>query len=170
MVVDILRKDFSLQRCAVLLFTALDFALIRLALNGFKTAKFTSLDNPAAFVDDPIFRVIFLAIWKYRACEVKWKRITFTIRTNFIQLKFQWLNIGYLWFYHLSLLILPYPLCFDYSMGCIQLIDSYSDPRLGLLLLIPVVIAVGHYAARNLSDSDQRFACGLKKNLQEWWV
>ncbi|PAV78991.1 hypothetical protein WR25_10317 isoform B [Diploscapter pachys] len=123
MMVDILRKEFSFQRCAVLLFTALDFALIRLALNGFKTAKFTSLDNPAAFVGDPIFR---------------------------------WLNIGYLWFHHLSLLILPYPLCFDYSMGCIQLINSYSDPRLGLLLLLPVVIIVGYYAVRNLSDSDQR--------------
>lgn len=67
MVVDILRKDLSLQRCAVLLFTALDFALIRLALNGFKTAKFTSLDNPAAFVDDPIFRVIFF--WLFENTE-----------------------------------------------------------------------------------------------------
>lgn len=40
------------------------------------------------------------------------------------------LNLLYLWILNLKLLLKPSELCFDYSNGCISLIQNLSDPRL----------------------------------------
>lgn len=60
------------------------------------------------------------------------------------------LNYNYLYFMNAWLLINPWMLCFDWSMGCIALITDYTDSRnlysilLWVLLLLLVIRAIYH--------------------------
>ena len=40
----------------------------------------------------------------------------------------------YIWVYNIWLLLVPSQLCFDYSMGCIPLIESLYEYRILILL------------------------------------
>ena len=40
----------------------------------------------------------------------------------------------YIWIYNIWLLLVPSQLCFDYSMGCILLIESLYEYRILILL------------------------------------
>lgn len=55
------------------------------------------------------------------------------------------INYNYLYAINAWLLIVPQWLCFDWSMGCVPLINSLSDPRMlcivGLWTVLLVLIA-----------------------------
>ncbi|KAK5986944.1 Transmembrane and tetratricopeptide repeat containing 4, partial [Trichostrongylus colubriformis] len=48
-------------------------------------------------------------------------------------------SYAHLWLINLRLLILPYSLCFDYSMGCVPVVQNWTDIR---ALALPAVIAM----------------------------
>uniref|UniRef100_A0A0N4X428 dolichyl-phosphate-mannose--protein mannosyltransferase n=1 Tax=Haemonchus placei TaxID=6290 RepID=A0A0N4X428_HAEPC len=48
-------------------------------------------------------------------------------------------SYSHLWLINLRLLILPYSLCFDYSMGCIPVVQNWTDLR---ALALPTVLAL----------------------------
>ncbi|CAD6185323.1 unnamed protein product [Caenorhabditis auriculariae] len=119
----------SIQRKIQLIIYMISILLIRMYFNGFSSAKFTALDNAAAFLEVRHFRVI---------------------------------NYVYLWFYHAFLLAFPFQLCFDYSMGCISTITSWTDFRAAttfILCLSPFLI---YRVLSNLSKEHRRlFLFGL---------
>ncbi|WKX90515.1 hypothetical protein Q1695_009396 [Nippostrongylus brasiliensis] len=97
------KKWSTFLRCSALAGYAASLTVLRLRINNFTAPKFTELDNPAAFVADPLLRSA---------------------------------SFCYLWLVNIRLLVLPHSLCFDYSMGCIPPIQSWSDPR---ALAVPAV-------------------------------
>merc|ERR1739838_936397 len=74
-------------------------------------------------------------------------------------LKSRVLTFNYLTARHAALLLLPHPLCFDWSMGSVPLVHAFGDVRnaltLFLLLLLTYACArcLGFLARRDL-DSD----------------
>ncbi|KAK6050961.1 hypothetical protein COOONC_11533 [Cooperia oncophora] len=70
-----------------------------------------------------------------------------------------WASYSHLWLINLRLLVLPYSLCFDYSMGCVPVVQSWTDFR---ALALPVVIAVVLATAYALlKTSDRLFRVGV---------
>uniref|UniRef100_A0A183GL72 dolichyl-phosphate-mannose--protein mannosyltransferase n=1 Tax=Heligmosomoides polygyrus TaxID=6339 RepID=A0A183GL72_HELPZ len=107
------RGRSSLRRSALVLLFGSALVLLRLHINGFSVPKFTELDNPAAFVRNPLLR---LASY----CN--------------------------LWLINLRLLVLPYSLCFDYSMGCVPAVERFTDFRALALPLVALMVACGVYS------------------------
>lgn len=57
-------------------------------------------------------------------------------------LPYRYINFGHLYLLNAFLIVCPIWLCFDWSMGCIPLIESLSDIRFVWLLLFTVTFAV----------------------------
>uniref|UniRef100_A0A7I4XW60 dolichyl-phosphate-mannose--protein mannosyltransferase n=1 Tax=Haemonchus contortus TaxID=6289 RepID=A0A7I4XW60_HAECO len=67
-------------------------------------------------------------------------------------------SYSHLWLINFRLLILPYSLCFDYSMGCIPVVQNWTDFR---ALALPTVLAIvlgGTYVL--LKTNDRLFCIG----------
>ncbi|CAJ0593696.1 unnamed protein product [Cylicocyclus nassatus] len=106
-------------RCSMLFFSALVLVFFRVYINNFTTPKFTELDNPAAFVKDPLLRIA---------------------------------SYSCVWLINLRLLLLPYSLCFDYSMGCIPPITAWSDYRVLCLPAVAFVLIAIIYILYNTNN------------------
>ncbi|XP_061402131.1 protein O-mannosyl-transferase TMTC4-like, partial [Musca vetustissima] len=66
---------------------------------------------------------------------------------------------NYLYFYNLKILVDPSELCFDWSFGCIRLIENIKDVRLILILVIYVLFMI---VLLNYKENCPTFvACGL---------
>lgn len=62
-------------------------------------------------------------------------------------LTFQTLNYNYLYALNCWILVNPWWLCFDWSMGSVPTIDSVSDPRVLAVIVLWVVLAFCLYSA-----------------------
>ncbi|KAK6019672.1 hypothetical protein OSTOST_14691 [Ostertagia ostertagi] len=125
------RKGSTLCRCSLLVLLTSALVFLRLYINDFTAPKFTELDNAAAFVPDPfpsVDRVMCLG----RSKQLKGYE-------KMIYLHFQLASYSNLWLINLRLLVLPYALCFDYSMGCVPVVQNWTDFR---ALALPAVVAV----------------------------
>ncbi|KAL6730097.1 hypothetical protein Aduo_001093 [Ancylostoma duodenale] len=114
-----LRNKSAVSRVLVLTILTSLVILLRLYISDFTVPKFTKLDNPAAFVKDPVLRLA---------------------------------SYSYLWLINIGLLLLPYSLCFDYSMGCIPPITSWADYRLLSLPLVVLFLLITPYLLHKLSS------------------
>ena len=54
----------------------------------------------------------------------------------------QIINYNYLYAINAWLLIVPQWLCFDWSMGCVPIINTYSDPRILCIVALWTVLLV----------------------------
>ncbi|CAJ0593699.1 unnamed protein product [Cylicocyclus nassatus] len=61
-------------------------------------------------------------------------------------------SYSYIWLINLRLLLLPYSLCFDYSMGCIPPITAWSDYRVLSLPAMAFMLVVNLYALYNYNN------------------
>lgn len=52
----------------------------------------------------------------------------------------QIINYNYLYAINAWLLIVPQWLCFDWSMGCVPIINTYSDPRILCIVALWTVL------------------------------
>ena len=133
----------SVFRCMVIL-TALVFLLIwRMWLMGSGPPKFQPSDNPASFSDSLLTKVSIFSYMK---------------QINTIILpppKKQVLTYNYLYSLNAWLLLNPLWLCFDWSMGCVSLVESLTDPR----VLAPLVfwMYLGSLCVRAISKPSNHF-------------
>ncbi|RCN31717.1 tetratricopeptide repeat protein [Ancylostoma caninum] len=114
-----LRNKSAVSRVLILTILTSLVILFRLYISNFTAPKFTELDNPAAFVKDPVLRLA---------------------------------SYTYLWLINIRLLLLPYSLCFDYSMGCIPPITSWADYRLLSLPLVILLVSITPYLLHKLNS------------------
>ncbi|ETN75926.1 tetratricopeptide repeat protein, partial [Necator americanus] len=103
----------AVSRSVLLIVSTSLLILIRLYINNFTAPKFTELDNPAAFVKDPFFKLA---------------------------------SYSHIWLMNLRLLLLPYSLCFDYSMGCVPPIVQWTDYHILCLPTVALLLVVVPYA------------------------
>ncbi|CAJ0593682.1 unnamed protein product [Cylicocyclus nassatus] len=61
-------------------------------------------------------------------------------------------SYSHLWLINLRLLLLPYSLCFDYSMGCVPPITSWSDYRVLSLPAVAFLLIITLYILYKLDD------------------
>ncbi|PIO53596.1 hypothetical protein TELCIR_25063, partial [Teladorsagia circumcincta] len=61
-------------------------------------------------------------------------------------------SYSHLWLINLRLLVLPYALCFDYSMGCVPVVQSWTDFRALALPAVVAVVLVGTYVLFKAND------------------
>ena len=54
----------------------------------------------------------------------------------------QIINYNYLYAINAWLLLVPQWLCFDWSMGCVPIINTYSDPRILCIVALWTVLLV----------------------------
>uniref|UniRef100_A0A1I7X5S7 dolichyl-phosphate-mannose--protein mannosyltransferase n=1 Tax=Heterorhabditis bacteriophora TaxID=37862 RepID=A0A1I7X5S7_HETBA len=65
-------------------------------------------------------------------------------------------NYCYIWLYNLYLLLLPTSLCFDYSMGCIPLIDNFTDLRAIALPIVAIFPFIFSYIINRMDIHEAR--------------
>lgn len=116
-------KRFSMRVGLVLVFTAV--ILIARMTSG--TPTFTPVDNPASFSNSSITRVCVPL--DGNACEY----YHFTL--------IQVLSYSYIYSLNCWLLLSPSWLCFDWSMGCIPLLNSIIDYRFIAVVLFWLAFA-----------------------------
>ncbi|CAJ0593677.1 unnamed protein product [Cylicocyclus nassatus] len=115
-------------RCFMLFIFTSTLTFLRIYINNYTAPKFTELDNPAAFVKDPLLRVA---------------------------------SYSYLCLINLRLLLLPYSLCFDYSMGCVPPITSWNDYRVLSLPAVAFFLIVILYILHELDNRLSTFGAVL---------
>ncbi|KJH49981.1 tetratricopeptide repeat protein [Dictyocaulus viviparus] len=93
-----------------------------------------------------IFIIVLASIFsKEQGVTVLVSHLHFTLPHDVLAEMFQLASYCYQWLVNIRLLLLPYSLCFDYSMGCVPTVKSWSDYEalsLPLLLLIVLFIIV----------------------------
>ncbi|KAF7280549.1 hypothetical protein GWI33_005752 [Rhynchophorus ferrugineus] len=98
---DILTYKLA-TRLGLLLLTGIVIMYLRLKIMNFEGPTFSPTDNPAAFSDIIVTKI---------------------------------LTYNYIYFLNVLLLIWPQWLCFDWSMGCIPLLESFLDLRVLIVLI-----------------------------------
>uniref|UniRef100_A0A1Y1KDF2 dolichyl-phosphate-mannose--protein mannosyltransferase n=1 Tax=Photinus pyralis TaxID=7054 RepID=A0A1Y1KDF2_PHOPY len=108
-----------IPRGLFLVFSGAVILYLRLRLMNFEGPNFTVADNPAAFSNDTVSRI---------------------------------LTYNYVYFINIVLLLWPEWLCFDWSMGCIPLLEHFADFRnVAVILFWMVLLALSFVAYRQLS-------------------
>ena len=105
--------------------TALLIAYLRWQVMGFEAPTFQEVDNPHSFVENVVLRVRNGLIFKTEKQDY-FRKCFFLLQT---------LNYGYIYAINVLLCLCPVWLCFDWSMGCIPVISSFTDPRVAVSLL-----------------------------------
>ena len=89
--------------------------------------------------------------------------------SNFTQTKL--FTYSYVNAYNVWLLLNPYPLCHDWSMGSIPLVETISDVRnlvtLSVIIAITILIIYGAITNKSLSASDKPVDVTLTANTAE---
>jgi hypothetical protein len=118
---DIFNVYFFL-RIIVLVTTGVVILYYRFKVMHFEGPTFTSIDNPAAYADN-----IYI-------------RVKFSPNKNFsLSFLLQIFSYNYTYFINFLLLLWPQWLCFDWSMGCIPLIESVYDARIAFVLIFWII-------------------------------
>ncbi|KAK3745099.1 hypothetical protein QZH41_015084, partial [Actinostola sp. cb2023] len=117
-------------RQSILALVGIALLLGRWNVMGSAIPLFQVSDNPASFEESFIARLRLLSIDSSTVDTLDWQVI----------------NYNYIYGINLWILVCPWWLCFDWSMGCIPLIKSPTDPRiLAVFLMWGVVVALLGY-------------------------
>jgi hypothetical protein len=97
----------------------------RMWMMNFQSPTFTKFDNPAAFHKD------------------RFVRVGFEFERRFIfSTSFQAINYMYIYVLNVQLLMAPAHLCFDYSMGCIALIEDVLCDTRTVVVAAAIVLTI----------------------------
>lgn len=130
-------------RVCVLVAASLVMLVFRLSTGS---PTFKPIDNAASFADSFLTRVSQTA-----------PSYTQDHRATMIRSTTQVLSYNYIYALNTWLLVTPWWLCFDWSMGCVSLLDSLTDPRLLPLIAFWFSFAtVGIYCLRAGKSSLKR--------------
>ncbi|KAK5646823.1 hypothetical protein RI129_005287 [Pyrocoelia pectoralis] len=101
-----------IQRSLVLIFLGLLILYCRLKIMNFEGPNFTVADNPAAFSNNTISKV---------------------------------LTYNYIYLINILLLLWPEWLCFDWSMGCVPLVEHFTDVRSVFVVIFWIFLFITAY-------------------------
>ena len=78
--------------------------------------------------------------------------------SHITDLAYRCINYGYVYLLNAFITVCPIWLCFDWSMGCIALIESLGDPRLALLtsLVILFLLLLGRLIYLSMTRRGER--------------
>lgn len=108
-----------LRRCIIWGAVGLVLMFFRLYVMNFEGPTFTKIDNAAAYSKNLFSRVSF-------------HNISISL---IMVVGFQIFTYNYLYCLNILLLFWPQWLCFDWSMGCIPLVESISDIRIIFVII-----------------------------------
>ncbi|XP_057669098.1 protein O-mannosyl-transferase TMTC4-like isoform X1 [Diorhabda carinulata] len=134
-------KFWLIVRCSLVLIAGLCIMYYRLEVMNFEGPLFTDMDNPAAYAQNVFTRVMYQFIYQIIFVQLK-----FISRFNNLSFFLKVFTYNYIYLLNFLLMLWPQWLCFDWSMGCIPLIENICDIRVIFVVLFWMILIFGMFS------------------------